>query len=104
MKTTIYNSDYKLQPFEKETIILFNETNEPASIETWDSKWLSDLQKSKHSICLHSETDKEGNILWQKYSLPKNRLARLITERMNSPEQTQINIDRMKEINGKKNV
>lgn len=72
-KTT--RPDYKLQPFEKETIALFNQTSEPATIETWDSGLLEDLQNHPEAVLIKEELDQNGKIMWQSYQIPKSEIC-----------------------------
>lgn len=67
-------TEYKLQPFEKETIILWNQSDEPATIETWSTKTLIQLQNNPDAVLEQEELDVNGNIVWQRYSIPKSEI------------------------------
>ncbi len=69
-----------LSKYEKETIILWNQTDEPIRIQTYDTKFkhkLAEFAKKHPDLCKLERSNEQGGVFYQ---LQKSRFSyRLIT-------------------------
>lgn len=64
-----------LSKYEKETIVLWNQTNDPINIQTYDPKFkrrLADFAKRYPDLCRLERTDELGRVFYQ---LEKSRFS-----------------------------